>query len=279
MWLTVPTLQHYIDSAEELKSFCTDQDLEYCIYGSFIFPEKVRLGLSDVDILIFSSSEELIFPIKISQKFGEVKQNIHNLGIPLQPNLITKWQWHSNLLMVDRGYLMEVKKWLHGNYFSTKIGEILDNVASGRDEKSDDMTMMRYFHRKIQSLWMHLNTVENILKTPKENLSNEQQRALFDFWDLFKKLITYIGASIRVHSWKSVFHLNDTDLFMEFAKIFSMNKDEIQYISVYVSILKDIRNMDDWYEFLKNGWIKKIVSVYNSLFWRIFEQTSKYINH
>lgn len=40
---------------------------------------------------------------------------------------------------------------------------------------------------------------------------------------------------------------------MEFAKIFSMNRDEIQYISVYVSILKDIRNMDDWYEFLKNG--------------------------
>lgn len=60
--------------------------------------------------------------------------------------------------------------------------------------------MMRYFHRKIQQIGLYIPKIEIIIKKAEDELTSEDQHTLFQFWDAFKKMISYIGAAIRVHS-------------------------------------------------------------------------------
>jgi hypothetical protein len=277
MWLIVPTHDDYIYSANEVKTFCEWNNLEYCIYGSFLVPEKVRLWLSDLDIFILSQSPDPIFPISISRAFWKVKQRISELRVPIQYNLVTLWQWKRKLLTVDSGYLKEVEKWVGREFSSVRIWDILSQNTSQRDSREDDKNMMRYFHRKIAQFWTHISSIEIILDKWYKELSNEDQKELFNFWDGFKKIVTYIGSSIRVASWKSVFHLKDRELFEEWCRIFWWETSIREVFENYTKILERIKTVADWYNFLKNWWIEEIVKIYNELFTLIFDKTSECI--
>ena len=277
MWLVVPTHDNYIYSADEVKNFCQRNNLEYCIYGSFLVREKVRLWLSDIDIFIVSHSHDPVFPISISRAFWEVKERISRLRVPLQYNLVTLWQWESKLLTVDSGYLKEVERWIGGNFSSAGIADILRQSTSKRDPREDDKNMMRYFHRKVAEFWTHIFGIETILSKWYNDLTREDQKELFNFWDAFKKIITYIGSSIRVQSGKSVFHLKDRAHFQEWRKNFWWEESIGEVFENYTRILESIKTIADWYNFLKNWWIEEIVKIYDELFITVFEKTSEYI--
>lgn len=277
MWLVVPTHDNYIYSADEVKNFCQRNNLEYCIYGSFLVREKVRLWLSDIDIFIVSRSHDPVFPISISRAFWEVKERISRLRVPLQYNLVTLWQWESKLLTVDSGYLKEVERWIGGNFSSAEIADILRQSTSKRDPREDDKNMMRYFHRKVAEFWTHIFGIETILSKWYNDLTREDQKELFNFWDAFKKIITYIGSSIRVQSGKSVFHLKDRAHFQEWRKNFWWEESIGEVFENYTRILESIKTIADWYNFLKNWWIEEIVKIYDELFITVFEKTSEYI--
>lgn len=126
MPLLQPSLSDYRNSAEEVSHWFREHDLDYIIYGSFNNPEKIRPGLSDIDIFVHKDTPALLFPIRITEAFGRVKARIDELGIPLQINWSTSGQLKSTVFDIDAPYLTEIRRGLASPHKSKQIEDILN---------------------------------------------------------------------------------------------------------------------------------------------------------
>lgn len=272
MWIIVPTYIDYRESAEKIQSFLWEHWLEYCMYGSFLIQEKVRLWLSDIDIFVIDpANESFIFPIGISELFWHIKKEISNLWIQIQVNWTTLWQLKNNFLSPDNAYLEEVNRGTRTPYVSHNFSSYLNQTES-RLGNLDDENMARYFHRKIIGIWVDISDMIEILEKNEEELNKNDQKELWKFWDNFKKNISFMGVLLRKKTWKSLFHLKNRDLFDRFCQEFDINPNDLEN---YLKLLESIKNIHDWYAFLKKNWITQIIYIYRNVFHRIFDAIKK----
>ncbi len=265
MRLALPTYADYKSSAHEVKSFFGTHNTDYCIYWSFLDSEKLRPGLSDIDIFLIHPTEEPIFPLGIIQAFWMVKDRISELWIPLQMNLTTRWQLGNGFLSPDGNYLFEVRKWLRTGHASERFWEILSQTKT-RDWDEDDRNMARYFHRKIVLLGAWVHDIAQILEKNEQELTKEDGQKIWQLWDSFKKIITFIWAVLRIKTGVSPFWLKDRELLERFALEFDCKDIPFEE---FVGILEWTKNIHDWYGFLRQGWLERIASIYDGTFSKI----------
>lgn len=262
MALIVPTFQDYQKSAKQIQDFFVSQKVEYCIYGSFINPGKLRPWLSDIDVFALEETEELCFSIEITEIFWGTKRKIEILWIPLQINWVTSWQLQSRFLSPDFNYIEEVKRWFqawtHSIWFENLISQ-----TNSRDEKTDDSHMARYFHRKWVELWNNFWKILPILWKNKNKISLQEQKDLWQFWDSFKKMIALYTLAIRIETWESHFSAQDEEILRLFKIYFDVSLVDTWK---YLEVLQKVRNIEDWYEYLKNWWLVEIKEIYNKVY-------------
>ncbi len=262
MPLIIPTFQEYEKSAKQIQDFFVSQRVEYCIYGSFINPGKLRPGLSDIDVFALKRTSDLVFPIEITMTFWEIKTQIESLWIPLQINWCTTWQLENRFFSPDLNYIQEVKRWIdswiHSVWFENLISQ-----ANHRDEINDDSHMARHFHRKWIKLWLNIWKLADILAKEKSEISSDNQKYLWKFWDSFKKMTALYILAIRIKTWESHFSSPDEEIL----KLFKIYFD-ISWIDTwkYLEVLKKVRNIEDCYEYLKNWWLYEIIRMYNDIY-------------
>jgi hypothetical protein len=104
-----------------------------------------------------------------------------------------------------------------------------------------------------------------VLTKNAEEFTPWDQKVIWTLWDDCKKMISLISISIRIKRGESLFHLKDREILEHFQKVFP---HEGNYDS-YRELLESIRNIRDWYEFLKVPSNRKTLS---KLYSEIFEE-------
>lgn len=127
--------------------------------------------------------------------------------------------------------------------------------------------MARYFHRKITRFGLPISEIKDILRKEEKTLTQTDQKNLWQFWDLFKKTITFTGATLRIKTGESLFSLSNTDLIERFETVFSST--EVINGARYTTILRQIDTIHDWYIYLKSGGIHEIQKIYKEVFPKI----------
>ncbi len=262
MWIIVPRHSDYVDSADALREFFCKHDLAYCVYGSFLVPAKVKPGLSDIDVIVAHKWETVLFPYTVSKELGRVQECIKNIWIPLQINKVTIPQLRSKFLSPDGNYLEEVSRGLRWEYVSPDFKGLLDQVHL-RDPDLDDSHMARYFFRKITKFPTDHHIVERILAQPISEMTSEDQKKLWSFWDGFKKMITFIALPLRIRDRVSYFSRPNSEIVQIFQESYGLQGVDT---SEYTKDMESIKNISDWYLYLKNGWLEKIEGFYMKIF-------------
>lgn len=258
MALIVPTLSDYEDAEKEIIEFFDDseffhrvwQKVDYIIYGSQS-TNKVRRWLSDIDMMMIAHTDDLLFPFDISEAFFSTKQTIESLGIPLQVNYCTTWLLKSPIFAPDYEYLKEVIKWIERWKSSSDVSGLF---KEHRDLDVDDLNMIRFFLRKVNTIPQNISEMGFLLMRAwrwieHESLDENYQRKLWHCWDNFKKMISLITIVIRIRENDSLFSESDTQILEKFNTSFWINTD----ISQYIEILKSIKDIWDWHNFLENN--------------------------
>ena len=260
MALLVPTLEDYEKSVEEMTDFFSwiKDEIHWIIYGSFI-NKKVRLGLSDIDIFILKISKDISFPIWISKDIGEMRDKVERNWIPLQINRQTTAWLKSTTFSPEYNYLMEVTKWIDAWYVSNDLPDLF---MENRNKSRDDRDMLRHFARKVNSLWEWLAKVELIVKIQESEITMQNQKDLWKFWDNFKKMLSLCVLAVRVETQESYFARSDQFIMNRFTDIFNPGVD----ISRYIGIMRSTHDIRDWYSYLKNWWIEELQDIYTDIF-------------
>ncbi len=271
MPLIVPTLQDYDEAEQKIIEFFWDveffrrvnQKVDYIIYGSYS-TDKVRPWLSDIDMMILAHTDDLVFPFDVWTAFAWTKWEIEQLGIPLQVNMCTTGLLNSQHFSPDYEYLMEVKKWIER--WKTSSNNIWKYFKNHRDSDIDDMHMVRYFLRKVNSLYQDFRNIDHlIMRYSKEDLNREQQKKVWHAWDNFKKMMSIITVVLRIQNKESLFSETDAHIMEKFSQNFDQDID----MSEYVVILESIQDIWDWYDFLqssKDDGFRRIIDLYKNTF-------------
>ncbi len=272
MWLIVPDHSDYKYSADVLQDFFLEQNLSYCIYGSFLVPKKLKPGLSDIDVMAISKDKSALFPISITKVFGKIREEIRIRGIPLQINWVTQGQLNSIFLSPDANYLEEVSRWLKWEYVSSDFQQILQKKEI-RNPEIDDAHMARHFFRKITELGALFYTVSWIIGKPMRSITHEEQKKLCSFWDGFKKMVSFLALTMRIRDRVSYFSRSHTEVLALFQQSHNLWTIDMQE---YTHDLESIKNIEDWFLYLQNGWLKKIEDFYTHIFTPFIDATKDY---
>jgi len=260
MSLFVPTYKQYEQSVSQLQDSLSSiqSDINWAVYGSFI-NDKVRPWLSDIDVFVLATDENLIFPTGISRVVGDIKNTIESLRIPLQTSLVTTGMLGNSFTHPDINYLTEVKKWADSPYSSPWFNM---DYSDPRDWMNDEASMSRYFLRKISDIWMYLPEIESIIEKNKEDISSNDQKKIWQLWDSFKKILTLLTTSIRITQKKSLFSESDQNIIETCKQEFNIwsNPDN------HIRIMDNIKNINDWYNYLKEWGISDIEKIYADMF-------------
>jgi len=204
MTLIIPTLEDYKHSTDKVVEFLdgVSEKIDWIVYGSFS-TWKVRPGLSDIDMMMLAHTDDILFPVDILLAFAPIKSSIEKLRIPLQVNTSTTWWLQSSIFASDYAYLKEVEQWIKRWKSSSDVSWLF---VEHRDKNLDDMNMVRYFLRKINTLPENINKVQKILFTSSmSDITSDNQKDLWYLWDTFKKMMSLVNVIVRIKSNDSLF--------------------------------------------------------------------------
>jgi len=270
MSLLLPSQQDYQSASEQIINWIQwlPEKVDWCIYGSFV-TWKVRPWLSDIDTFLLIQDTEILFPWNISKVFSETKNDVENLGIPLQVAYTTTWALESRFASPDYFYLQEVKRGIE-MWYSSK--DFSDHFMENRIWSIDDLWMARYFLKKVSNLPYNMNKVSKVLLKPEAGITLEDQKDLQNFWDTFKKMFSFCTLSVRILKWKSVFEQPDEEIINQFHQEIW----DIPNLDRFLQILWKVQNIEDWYKYLKeeNG-LDEILNIYDTVFQSIAKKVSE----
>lgn len=270
MSLLIPWQEDYQKASRKIIHWIQwiPKKVDWCIYGSFV-TWKVRPWLSDIDVFLLSLSRDILFPWNISRAFSQTKDNIEELGIPLQLTYSTTWALGNKFASPDYFYLQEVKRGIEEWHSSRDFS---NEFVQNRPWSIDDLLMARYFLKKVSNLPGNFHRVSKVLWETEKDITAENQKDLQKFWDSFKKMFSFCTLWVRILKWVSVFDQPDNEIF----KKFNEEVWGIPNIDRFLEILSKIRSIEDWYKYLKeeNG-VEEIMDIYDTVFQNIAERLSE----
>lgn len=269
MPLLLPTHQEYQASISKLQRWLRDikSTVEWCIYGSSVHG-KWRPWLSDIDIFIYSDTGSILFPAQVSRQIGLIRQQIEDIWIPVQCSYHTKASLSSIFASPDYFYLQEVLGGKKRGYASAHFPEVFHEL---RDGNIDDTAMARFFLKKITTLPAQMYGIETLLWKSFEDIDFQDQKSLQKFWDSYKKFLSFLSLSLRILEWNSVFSDADGTIFEQCENLLGKDID----FKDYFTVLGKIKNIEDWYYFLKEGGVERILFQYETVFESVIERISE----
>ncbi len=241
-----------------------EPQLNWSIYGSFLH-NRLRPGLSDIYVYLLHDSDRDDFPLDIVSSCLDIKTSLEDIWIPIKMHHTTTWQLSENYFSYS-DYAMEIVRWIQSPYCSQDFKVLFSHIENMQKSNKD---MMNAYVEDIKTLLAFLPKTKELSSIPKNKINPQEQGELVEIWSIFRKMISICALAIElddtIHIDESAFSKPYRWVIQCFASEFDPHCTE-NLIQYYLRTIIGIRNMDDWYRFLSNWWVRKIEKLYEKVF-------------